>query len=176
MQKFQYPWYAKVLYRWANIPLTILLIIHWGASLIAILDNWIFVFPLVINTLVIYLLNRFFLRAWKQFPFSFEMDNEKMILSDFMNKEKVIEIKHSEIDKIYGGVLTGQPTRPVYFEVTKRNLKIGLFHHVKGMSKILTIVLSNVPKELYKELLNNAKQLNDAQKAARAQRGKKKGR
>ncbi|MCF8259750.1 MAG: hypothetical protein K9J12_03175 [Melioribacteraceae bacterium] len=174
MKEFKYPLLAKFVYRWANVPLTFLLLIHWASSVIGLTESWTYSLPLIINTAVIILLNLFYFRSYKTFPFKFQIDNEKMICSDYMNGDKIVELNLKDIDKLKGGIFTGQPTRPIYIEATSKNIRIGMHQHVKGLNKMLTIILSNVSDELYNQMLSDAKLLNDAQKELIKNRASKK--
>lgn len=133
--------------------------IHFISSFIGMMTEWYLVFPLLINGLVIYLLNRFFIRSYKTFPFLIYADNEKMICTDYFLSSKKIEINHSDIIEIKGGMFSGNTSRPIYIRDGKTNEIIGLHAHVKNYNKLVTTILSNIDKELYNGLLEKAKDL-----------------
>jgi hypothetical protein len=81
-----------------------------------------------------------------------------MICSDYFNKSKVVELKHSEIDKIEGGIFSKNLARPIYIKCTSENLTIGVHNHLRDFNKFLTIVLSNIDQELYLSLLEKIKE------------------
>ncbi len=158
MQKHSYSFFAKLVYRYANIPATFLMGLHFISSLIGMLNDWIMVFPLLINGLVIILLNRFYFRSYKTFPFLIYADNEKMICTDYFMSKKKLEIYHSDIVEMRGGMFSGNTSRPVYIKDGRSNETIGLHAHVKNYNKLITTILSNVSQELYDGLLENAKE------------------
>ena len=52
--------------------------------------KWYFVFPALINLVVILWINKYFIKTYKMFPFEIEVDNEKIICRDFL----IIEVIH----------------------------------------------------------------------------------
>ncbi len=167
MKEFKYSFFARFIYRYANLFITALLLISALIALGGTFKNWLYVFPLAVHVLLIYVINRFYINVYKHFPFIIQADNEKMICKDFMNRRKVFEIKHSEIEKIEGGIFTGNPMRPVYI-TTNSGVKIGINQHMKGYNKLLTIILSNIPKELYQQLLKKIQDLEPPAKIKKA--------
>jgi len=153
MKTFKYGFFAKIIYRYANIPSNIILIIYLLASLLGIVNEWKFIFPMIITIILIYVLNRFYLRMYKTFPFNVQINNEKMICSDFVINNRNVVIKHSNIKEINGGIFSGRAYMPLYIKT--ENLKIGISPHIKDYSKLLTIILTNIPKELYDSLLDS---------------------
>lgn len=161
MKTFKYGFFAKFIYKYANFPLTALLFVYLLVSLIGIAHYWGYVFVLLINVVLIYLLNRFYFKLYKTFPFTIEADNKRVICSNFMNKQKKIEFNMSEVDKIKGGIFEGNPARLIYLYVSKRNISIGFNSHIKGFNELLTIILSNINRPLYNELLAKMGNLKD---------------
>ncbi len=78
---------------------------------------------------------------YKTFPFKIQIDNEKMICSDFVINSKSIIIKHSETKEINGGIFSGRAYMPLY--VSTDQIKIGISPHIKDYNKLLTIILTN---------------------------------
>ena len=161
MRTFKYPFIARILYRWANIPITLLLLLYFVASLFALPHYWYFIFPVVINGGVIVMLNRYYLRTYRTFPFEIQIDNEKMICSDFLLGEKQVVINLYDIDKITGGIFSGHPLRPIVIHDGRQDITIGFYQHVKNFNQVLTVILSNVKQELYNELIQNAQKIRD---------------
>ena len=157
MKTFKYSIIAKIIYRYANIPANLILVFYLLASAIGIPEDWKFIFPLLINIILIYVLNKFYIKIYKSFPFKIEVNNDKMICSDFVINNRVIEINHSSIKEIRGGIFSGRNYSPLYISTDK--LSIGISPHMKDFNKLLTIVLTNIKKELYEELLESIKKL-----------------
>ena len=160
MMTFKYSLVAKVVYRYANIPITLLLLLQLIISLFGTFNDIKFLLPLLINILLIFVINKFYIRMYKYFPFCIEADNEKMICTNFFLSNKKVEIKHSEIGDIKGGIFSGSQIKPLYIYDNKGNVLIGINPHLQGFNKLVTTILSNVSQKLYNALLDRSKELN----------------
>ena len=167
MKTYKYSFTARLIYRYANIPATLLLSIHLISSILLISEEWFFVLPALINAGVIYILNRFYFKIYRQFPFKVSIDNEKMICTDFMFSSKKYEIKLSSIDEIKGGIFSGHMARPVYIRDSRQDITLGFYHHLKDFNQMITTVLSNIDKKLYNEILSTMKDIGDVKKGKR---------
>ena len=157
MQLFRYSFFVKFIYKYANIPASLILLFYLLASVLALSRDWKFIFPLLITIILIYVLNKFYLKIYKSFPFKIEIDNSKMICSDFVIGNRKVEIKHSDIIKINGGIFSGRAYMPLY--LSTNDITIGISPHMKDYNKLLTIILTNIPKDLYTSLLDDIKKI-----------------
>lgn len=128
-------------------------------------QKWYFVFPFLLNLIIIITMNRFYFRSYKLFPYKIDINNEKMICSDYFNKSKVHEILLSDIDLVEGGSISGTPAKPIYIHDSNNNIIVGISPHMKNHNKLVTIILSNVKKEVYDDVLSVAKEISEANKA-----------
>ncbi len=176
MTKFEYPLLAKIIYRHLNLVLSPLLLAYVIISFGGIFQNSKYLIPFVVNLLLLIVFNRFYFRMYKYFPFEILTDGKKMICKNFMNKRKEIVINIADIKKIEGGVFAGSAIKPVYFYDSKSGAVIGVNPHLKDFSKFLTIVLTNIDKELYNSLVKRIKQLGDAAEELKKSRSNKKAR
>lgn len=121
-------------------------------------------------------MNRFYIRSYKLIPFKIEINNEKMICSDYFFKAIKHEILLSDIDVVEGGALSGAPAKPTFIHSVKDDVYVGISPHMKNQSKLITIILSNVKQEVYDDVLKGAKEMNEANKALikKSSKGKKK--
>ena len=121
-------------------------------------------------------MNRCFFRSYKLFPFKIEINNEKMICSDYFNKSKEQEIYLNDIDLIEGGSLSGTPAKPIYLHTKTDDLIVGISPHMKDHNKLVTIILSNVKQEVYDNVLLLAKEISQSNRAliAKVKKDKKK--
>ena len=121
-------------------------------------------------------MNRFYFRSYKLFPYKIEINNEKMICSDYMKKSKTHEIYLSDIDLVDGGALSGSPAKPIFIHTETDDLLIGISPHLKNHNKLVTIILSNVRQGVYNDVLATAKEINESNKAllGKAKKNKKK--
>ncbi|MCP5063871.1 MAG: hypothetical protein GY936_15600 [Ignavibacteriae bacterium] len=157
MKTFKYSLIPKFVYRYANIPATIIIVLYLIISSIGIVNDWMFIFPLAINLILIYVLNRFYFKMYKNFPFKVEIDNEKMFCSDFLLNNRTVKINLLDIEEIKGGIFSGRAYMPLY--IKWEGNQIGISPHMKNYNKFLTIILTNIKKELYDKLLDEVKTL-----------------
>lgn len=156
---YKYSFFAKLMYRYGNIPLSILLLIYLGASIIGMLTHWYFVFFAVINIAIIVWLNRYYIKTYKLFPFTISADNERLVCSDFFFTSKTVEIKFENIDKITGGIFNGYPTRPVYIHNSIQNITIGFYSSAGKFNELLLTIVKNINEGLYQQLIDKMKEL-----------------
>lgn len=155
MKKFKYGFLMEWFYKFANIPVSLLLAIHFFYILLSVSEKNYLIFPLLIYIIIFYLINRHYYKSYKLFPYVIEIDNEKMICKDFVLRKNE-EIKHADIMKIEGSIFTGNPAKPLYI-TTKDEIRIGIYSSIRDYDKLLTIILSNVNKELYEDLIERVK-------------------
>lgn len=156
MKTFKYGFIMGMLYKYGNFPVTLLLVVHSVYILFGLGQNTYLLFPLLIYIILLYLVNRHYLKVYKTFPFKIDIDNEKIFCSDFMRGSDV-EINIADITKIEGSIFGGNTTKPLYIIDENKDIKIGIYSSMKDFNKLLTIVLSNVKKELYEDLIEKVK-------------------
>ncbi|MEG8946398.1 hypothetical protein [Rosettibacter firmus] len=153
METFKYSFFAKLIYRYGNIIATLMLSLHLISSIYYMNEKFILIIPALINALIIIYLNKYFIMTYKFFPFKIIVDKNKLICSNFFLSKKNVEIEFKNINEITGGIFSGYPTKPIYIHDKSNNQTIGFYTHLKGFQKLLTIILQNIPENLYNELL-----------------------
>ncbi len=157
MKTFKYSFFPKLVYKYAGIPANLILFFYLIISIYGLTNNWKFIFPVMINLILLYVLNRFYLRMYKSFPFKIDVNNEEMVNSDFVINNRKETVKLSDITEITGGIFSGRAYMPLYIKTDK--LTFGISPHIKDYNKLLTIILTNIPKELYEQLLNSIQKI-----------------
>jgi len=127
-------------------------------------QKWYYIFPFLLNFFIIISLNRYYFKSYKLFPYKIEINNEKMVCSDYFKKAKVHEILILDIDLIEGGSISGTPAKPIYIHTSINNIIVGISPHLKNHNKLITIILSNVKQEVYNEVLARAKEISELNK------------
>ena len=156
MKTFKYGIIMEFFYKFGNIPVSLLLIIHFFYILLGFTQNTYMIFPIIIYLIILYLINRQYFKVYKVFPFRIEINNEKMICKDFLiGKDK--EIVLGKISKIEGSIFGGNAVKPLYIFDESGENKIGIYLSMKEFDKLLTIILSNVKKDLYEDLVQKVK-------------------
>ena len=154
MKQYKYSLFAKFVYRFANIPITLLLLVSVIASVSGLWISWKYWIPVIIHLVLIYIINRAYFRIYKYFPFLIEADNTKLICSDFYNSSKKVTIPIHEITKIEGGIFSGNKLRALTVYWGDGGSFIGINQHIKDYNSLVTTILANTNKPLYDSLLN----------------------
>lgn len=162
MTKHTYSLFARLVYRWANIPVTMILLFYLYVYGVAMFHNWYYVLAALLNATVLYAMNKHYIKAYTTFPYKVSIDNEKMICEDFMLSDKKVTIYLKDIDNITGSIFSGNKARPLYIHDSKQGVQIGLRVHLKGYDHVVTTILSNIKKDLYESLLESVKEFNQA--------------
>ncbi len=157
MQKFTYSFPMRILYRYGNIPITMILLFYLFGSAYNLDKSLISLIPLIITALLIYFLNRQYLMLYKTMPFSIQVDPEKLVCTDFTLSKKEIVIYYKDIDKLTGGIFEGKINGLMKIFEGQRSLCISFFTTIKNSKNLQTIILSKVNKSLYDEVINKLK-------------------
>ena len=153
MQTFKYSFFPKLIYKYGIIPANLILLFYLLGSAMGLVNDWLFIIPLILSGIMMYALNKFYLKIYRTFPFTIEVDNERLICQDFVINNRRVQIKHSEINQISGSIFSGRTYMPLNISTDK--VKIGISPHMKGYNDLLKIILTNIPKELYESLLSD---------------------
>jgi hypothetical protein len=79
-------------------------------------------------------------------------------------KSKIHEIRIADIDLIEGGILSGNQSKPIMIHDSVNDVMVGISVHIKNYNKLVTIILSNVKKDVYDNVLSKAKEVNELNK------------
>jgi hypothetical protein len=152
-QTFTYSLLFRIIFRYGNIIITLLLIIY-SFPLAANLDkNKILVIPLLITLLIIYVLNKHYINLYKILPYKIYVDDEKLTCSEFYLSKKEIIIHYQDIESLSGGIFQNNISGVMKVCDGKNGVCIGFYHRLTNSGKLATIILSKVKRELYDEVL-----------------------
>jgi len=110
---------------------------------------------LIIILSVLFYVNKLYLRLYKILPYQIEIDDEKIICSQYFKKDKKEIIYFSEIVGLRGGIFLGKSKGLMLIEGNKTT--IGFFHHLTNANIFITTLLQNVPAEVYKNVESKIK-------------------
>lgn len=153
MQTYTYSPFFKLIYKYGNIPATILLSFY-AVSLAVNLDKGlVFIIPFAVTFLVIYFLNRHYLLLYKILPYKISVDEEKMVCSEFMFYKKDVIIYFNDIVALEGGIYAGKLNGIMKVKDGANNRIIGFYDRIKDSRKLETWILSKVKKSIYDEVI-----------------------
>lgn len=161
MKVFGYPFIARLIYQYANIPISLMLLIYLIYSLNALVHSWMFIFPVLINLGLLYLINRFYFSIYKRFPYKIQIEDTGIICSEFPFSNKVVQMEYENIDDITGGIFSGKYEKPINLHDSQNKNIISFSIHLKGYNDLLTIILSNIRKDVYQQALKKFKHVEE---------------
>lgn len=153
MQLFTYSIFWKIIYRYANVVISFLLILYIIPLLFNFDKNLIMLLPLVLSLFLIYYINRSYLIFYKLVPFKIEADEEKIVCSDFILKQKKVTIYFRDIESLSGGIFSGRFRGIMQVCDGKNKICIGFFDRMKNSTKLVTLILSKVDKKIYDDVI-----------------------
>ena len=154
MQVFSYSFFYKLIYRYGNIPVTIILIIYLVPSVVNLDKNLIYLLPVVLLLGMIYLLNKHYLNLYKIIPYKIEADDEKMICTNFLFSEKEFTIYYRDIESLKGGIFDGRLSGVMKVCDRNNQVCIGFFNRLRNANKLQTLLLSKVPRKVYDDVVD----------------------
>jgi len=153
MQTFTYSFIWKFIYRYGNLIVTPFLLLY-ALSLITLIDkNLIILIPFLLSLFILYYLNKSYINFYKVVPYKIEVDDEKIICSHFLFRDKTITILIKDIESISGGIFDGRYRGLMKVCDGKNKLCIGFFDRLKNSSKLVTLILSKVDKKIYDKVI-----------------------
>jgi len=156
-QVFTYPILFRFIFRYGNIIVTPILIFY-SIPLIYFFDTKpILAFPIIVNLLIIYFLNRHYFNLYKTMPYKIEADDEKIVCSDFFLSKKNITIYYRDMSSLSGGIFDNKISGIMKVCAEKINLCIGFYYRLNNSNKLATIILSKVERSIYDEVLEKIK-------------------
>jgi hypothetical protein len=147
---FTYNLFYRLLYRYGNIPVTIILFIYLLAFSANISKGYFYILFIFITAALIYKINRFYLELYKIFPAKIKITDEEIICADFFcRKKKEIVIKYEDIGKLEGGIFQKKFSGLMKIYDKHNNYCVGFFQKLTDARIFETILLNKVPKEVY---------------------------
>ena len=154
MKVYQYPFFFKFIYRYGNIPVTIILLFYLIPAVINIDKNIFYIIPLIITLLLIYLINKTYLNLYKILPYKIEADDEKLVCTDFLFSKRNVTIFFKDITSLNGGIFDGKLQGVMKIFDKNNQMTLGFFNKIKNSKQLETLILSKVSKELYNEVVD----------------------
>jgi len=153
-QTFTYPFLFTLLYKYGNIVVTFLLVFYTAPIVLYVDQNYILLIPLVISLLLIYLVNRQYLTLYKIIAYKIDADNEKLICSNYFFSKEAVTIYYEDIESLKGGMFENRMSGVMKVYDGKNSVTLGFYTKLNNSSRLVTIILSKVRKELYDDVLD----------------------
>jgi hypothetical protein len=129
-------------------------------SLVTLIDkNLIVLIPFLLSIFILYFLNKSYINFYKLVPYKIQIDEEKIICTDFLFRDKTVTIYIKDIDSISGGIFEGKYRGLMKVCDGKNKLCIGFFDRLHNSSKLVTLILSKVDKKIYDKVIEHIQSL-----------------
>lgn len=153
---FTYSKAYRFIYRYGNIVMTFLSLLYISPFLLKPDKTTQDIIFLLFIFFIIILLDWYFISLIKVLPYKIETTPTGLKCSDyFYGINKVTEIKFSDITKLKGGIFDGKPTGVMRIFTDGEKEAAAFFQKLEKSETLVAIILSNVRKELYDEVIKN---------------------
>jgi len=155
METFTYSFINKIIFRFGNIIVTLLLLVYLIPLIWYVDRSKILIIPIIISLIILYIVNKVYFSYYKLLPYKIVADKEKMICSNFIFSNKELTIYYKDIESLTGGVFSRKLSGMMKVCDGKNKICIGFSQKMKNSSKLITLILSNVKREIYDEVIEN---------------------
>ncbi len=159
METFTYSVFWKFIYRYGNFVITPLLLLYILPIALNLDKNLILIVPFIIALFLFYYINKAYFNFYKLVPNKIEIDDEKIICSEFLFKDKMVMILFEDIKSLSGGIFNGRFRGLMKVCDGKNKICIGFFDRINNSTKLITIILSKVDKTIYDQTIKNIQSL-----------------
>ena len=136
----------KLIFRYGNIPISFVFVMYLLPVITNFTYEWSKIAYLFVFILLIIVLNRHYLKLYKLMPYKIEMDDEKLVFTDFTINDRTVTMKFEDIVSLKGGIFDGKISGLMKITDTNGN-EVGFFHKLTNAKQLETIILSKVKTE-----------------------------
>jgi len=159
MQVYTYSWFWKLIYRYANIVVSVLLVFYLIPLAVNLDKNLLLLLPFIISLFLLYFVNKSYFVFYKLVPYKINADDEKIVCSDFFFRKKTITIYYKDIESLTGGIFEARYRGLMKICDGKNKICIGFFDKMINSNKLITIILSKVDKKLYDNVISKLEEV-----------------
>lgn len=154
---FTYSIFYKFLYRFGNIPGTIILSFFLYSFASFLNYSLYYLFPFGVTALLIYFVNKQYLTLYKILPYKISLDADSIICSNFLFSKKKVIIRFEDIEKLEGGIFNGKLNGLIKVWDSKSKICIGFYYKVNNSKLLVKTILLNIKETVYIEAMQNAR-------------------
>jgi len=160
MQTFTYPILFRLLYRYGNIPVTIIFLIYLIPAVLFVDKNLLYLIPVVALLFLVYYTNRRYLNLYKIIPYKITADDEKMYCTDFILSGREVTIYYCDITVLKGGIFDGRLNGLMMVYDGRNKIHIGFYPRIKRSKDLQKILLNRVNKPVYDDVVEKVNKRN----------------
>ncbi len=150
---FEYPLFFKLLFRFGNVFVTIILSAYLVPIIIRLDKNLANIVPMLIILALIYVFNRHYLMLYHILPYKITADEEKIVCGKFFLSKREVEIFYKDIEALSGGVFGGKVRGLMKVYDGKSKIIVGFYDSIKDVRTLQTILLSRVNEDIYNSVI-----------------------
>ena len=150
---FEYPFFFKLLFRFGNVFVTILLSAYLVPIIIRLDKDLANIVPMLIILALIYVFNRHYLMLYHILPYKITADEEKIVCGKFFLSKREVEIFYKDIEALSGGVFGGKVRGLMKVYDGKSKIIVGFYDSIKDVRVLQTILLSRVKEGIYNNVV-----------------------
>lgn len=153
-QTFQYSLLMKLIYRYANIPVTLLMLAYLFPIIVTYKGEYLQIVSILFLVLIITAINIFFIKNYSVIPYVIKTDDTKITISGFLANDRTEEILYSSIKNLSGGIFEGRINGLLKVHYGEEKY-FAFFQKIKNAKLLQAILLSKVERQLYDKVLNS---------------------
>jgi hypothetical protein len=154
MQIFTYTAIFKFIFRFANIIITLLLLLFLIPAAGKLDEHIVYFAPFLLTIAMIYFINKHYLSTYKIIPYKIQANGEKIICSDYLFSQKTVTLYYNDITELQGGIFDGKITGLMLIKDGRNNRTIGFYSKIKHAKQLETLILSKVPTPVYDKVVD----------------------
>ncbi len=154
---YSYSFIYKIIYRYGNIPATIILSGFLVSAASNINYSLVYLFPFVITALLIYYINKQYLTMYKILAYNITADKDKMTCTNFIFSKKEVIIYYSEIETLEGGIFEGRYNGLAKVYDKNSKMCVGFFSKINNSVQLEKTILSKVDEQVYSRVMQKLK-------------------
>lgn len=90
-------------------------------------------------------------------PYTIEADDEKLVCSQFLFRNKTLTIYLKDVESLTGGMFSGKYHGVMKVSDGKNKIAIGFFDKINDSTKLITMILNKVDQKIYDEVIEKMK-------------------
>ncbi len=151
---FTYPFHYRFVFRYGNIPATIIMLIYFIISVMNYKSGLFYLAPAFIVAILIFLLNRRYLQLYLTVPYTIIVDGDELIGRDFLFSNKEVRISFKDINKLEGGIFERKLTGFMKCYDVNQNIWIAFHSKIKKSNILQTLIFSKIREEVYNDVID----------------------
>lgn len=146
---FTYNPVLKTVYRFGNIPVSLVLALYIIPFLLNPSSRTVDILFFSSVVVIFLIINTFFFKIWRIVPFRIHALDDRLVCSDFFLSSGEKELLYSDIENLKGGTFSGKFNGIMIAENLAKNIQIGFFAKINNARLLEAILINRSPQPVY---------------------------